>query len=160
MTSGTSIVFGSFADYSVCITDEEEVEGIFLILRPMHTQILQNKFFICIFLNYDFWKVAELLGGMVFVEEIIAIVVVNFQITDVNIILMSRILLYFAENVRKSSWDDATVGVSFCTSSNSKCLSTSRLSIRKYSTIVPIKRIFNNIFGNGVENSFLASQHV
>jgi hypothetical protein len=126
----------------------------------MHGQVLKQKLPTLVFVHFYFLQVIQVLTGMVFVQKVKPILIVDFEVADANLIAVLVITFDLVKNVGKSSGNNTAICVSFSSSRNGEGLTRTRLAIRKYGTIVAIKASINNIYGDILENALLLGQHI
>ena len=97
---------------------------------------------------------------MLLIEQVVTIGVVDFQVADVNLELVSGHLSHSFEDIRECSWNDATISVPFCTTRDSECLTRARLSVSEYGAIVTLKAAINHILCDLLKDSLLLREHV
>lgn len=73
---------------------------------------------------------------------------------------MSRIFTYFAKNIRKCSWNDASISVPLSTACDRESLSRPRLAIGKYGSIITRKAALDHVLHHLLKNTLLLSKHI
>jgi len=64
---------------------------------------------------------------MILIEQIISCVIINFQIADVDIVLMCGSFLDLSKNVAEWSWYDTSISIPLSTSGHGESLSRTSL---------------------------------
>ena len=126
----------------------------------MHRQVPHNELPAGVLLHLHLGQVEERCRCMRLVQQIVAILVVNLQVADVHLELVSRVLPDVLENVRQGSRNDATISVTFRASSYREGLSRTSLSVGENCAIVALETPIDHILGDLIKDSFLLRQHV
>lgn len=160
MSPSGCIVHWRFSNLPICISNKKQVQSVFFWLGSMHWKVLKDKLTICCVIHLYRRQVFQFFSCMIFGQQIISIIVVNFQIWNVQRMLVSAWpFLKSFEDVRNWPRDNSTVLVSVWPSSNSKSLSRTSLSICKDRAIVTIESGINDIFRNLCKNLLLSYIH-
>ena len=89
----------------------------------MNRKIPHDELAVGILLHLNLGQVEERSRCMFFIQQVIAICVVDFKIAYINLDFVSVVLPDVLKDVRQSSRDNSTIGIPLCTSSNRKRLS-------------------------------------
>ena len=123
----------------------------------MNRQIFKDQLLALILENLNFFQIKKIFTGMILVQKIIPIIVVNFQITNIDADLMCCLLLDLSKNIAETSRDDTPVGVSLSTSSHGEGFSGTCLAVSENCAVVSLKTRFDDIFCDFIKNWFLTS---
>ena len=85
MRTSRGVVLWGLGHHSVGVTNEQQVEGVFLVLGAVYRQVFQLEVSALILEHIHFRQIKQTLGGVVLVEEIVTIGIVNFQVADVDL---------------------------------------------------------------------------
>ena len=108
--------------------------------------------------RFNFGKILQLFGHIFDRKEIITHRLVDLHVTDVDLnITTSGFAL--VEDVAQSSRNKPSIFIAAGASSHGKSFSGTSLPISKNSAIKTLQSRINNIFGNLIEDLFLASLH-
>lgn len=97
--TSTGVVLGCLAHHPVGVTNEEQVEGVLLALSTVHGKVFEHKLSCLVLLNLDLGQVHEVLAGVVLVQEVVAVVVVDLQVAHIDVVAVGGSLLYTTEDV-------------------------------------------------------------
>ena len=122
MRTSRGVVLWGLGHHSVGVTNEQQVEGVFLVLGAVYRQVFQLEVSALILEHIHFRQIKQTLGSVVLVEEIVTIGIVNFQVADVDLERGVCLLLDMVKDVRNCAWNQTSVRVAFSSSSDCKCL--------------------------------------
>ena len=97
---------------------------------------------------------------MVLIEQIVATIVINLEVADVDRILVRRSLLDPVENISKRTRYDASVCIPLGAARNREGLARAGLTVCEYCPVVAFEGAVDDVLGNLVEDALLLRQHV
>jgi hypothetical protein len=85
MGAGRSVILGGLADHPVGISNEQQVQCVFLILRAMHGEVFQDELVVGDFIHLHLRQVKEGLRGVILIQEVIALVIVDLEVAHIDL---------------------------------------------------------------------------
>ena len=80
------VVLGRFAHDTVRISDEQQVQGVFFVLCAVHREVLQHELVVAHLVHADLGQIEETLSLVLTVQQVIPAIVVDFEITDIDLV--------------------------------------------------------------------------
>ena len=107
-------------------------------------------------LDLHLGQIDQFLARMIFIEEIIAIVVVDFKIADVHRELMGRVLGHMPEYITQRPRNQPTIGVPLGSTSHGEGLARACLPIGENSAVVAFEATVDHVLANLFKYCFLS----
>jgi len=85
MRAGRRVILGGLTDHPVGISNEKQVQGVFLILRAMHGKVLQDELVVGDFVHLHLRQVEEGLSRVILIQEVIALVIVDLEVAHIDL---------------------------------------------------------------------------
>ena len=111
----------------------------------MDREAMQDDLAVLVLTQSYLVEVFQVLGRMVFIEQIIPAIVINLKVANINRILVRRSFLDAIENVSECTGYDAAVGVALSAACNSEGLTGARLAICEDCAVVAIEGAVDDV---------------
>jgi len=160
VATGAHIVLRGFTHHSVSISDEEQVESILFRVRSVHRQVSEDELVVLILSDLHLLQVVEVASGVVLVEQVEPVVVVDLEVAHVDRVLMRGVLVNLAENIRQRPGDESAVCVPLRPSCYRERLPGTSLSVGEDSSVVALHAALNYVLGYFIKDCVLFGDHV
>eukprot|EP00982_Pelagococcus_subviridis_P009496 30927-Pelagococcus_subviridis.AAC.6 len=142
-------------DGAVRVAQEEQVQRVLLGFATMRAQILQVKVPGVVLSHADPRQVLERFRVVLRVEQVVALVLVNFHVRHVHLVLPVRLLRDVRVQSRDGPRDDPAVGVPLDAAGYRERLPASRLPVREHGAVEPIERAGDHLRRASLEDLVL-----
>ena len=144
------------ADLSNVIASHQEVQGVLFSSDAVDGQIAKVQVLFLVLLHRDAGPLVKRLLRVLFLEEIVALLVVNFEVGSENLVFKFMFFcLYLTEKQAKGAWDDAAVSPCGTVATHCVGFTTTGLTVSKNRAVVTLQEICDEWCCDFVENIFL-----